>query len=60
MYFGRVMSLTLLAFAGFGLVSLPLSILADTVGERAVLGGMGTGVALLTVYFGPRLLRAGD
>ena len=46
-YIGRVMSLTLLAFAGFGLMALPFGILADAVGERATLGVMAVGVTLL-------------
>jgi MFS family permease len=48
-FMGRVMSLTLLAFAGFSLTALPLGMLADALGERVVLSGMGlsvTGIAL--------------
>ncbi len=36
------MSLTTLAFGGFGLMALPIGVLADTIGERgalAILGG---------------------
>ncbi len=43
LFFGRVMSLTMLAFGGFGLMALPIGVLADTIGERgalAVLGGL--------------------
>jgi MFS family permease len=40
-YMGRVMSLTMLAFAGFGLMGLPIGLLADAVGERASLAAMG-------------------
>lgn len=46
-FMGRVMSLSLLAFAGFGLTALPLGALADRFGERAVLIGMGLGVLAL-------------
>ncbi|MFK7894870.1 MAG: MFS transporter [Myxococcota bacterium] len=49
-YMGRVMSLTLLAFAGFSLTALPLGILADVWGERVVLAGMGVVVTLLSIY----------
>jgi predicted MFS family arabinose efflux permease len=44
-YVGRVMSLTMLAFAGFGLVALPIGALADAVGERLTLAAMGAAVA---------------
>jgi MFS family permease len=43
-YMGRVMSLTMLAFAGFGLMALPIGLLADAVGERVTLAVMGTAV----------------
>jgi MFS family permease len=44
-YFGRVFSLTMLAFAGFGLMGLPIGLLADLLGERGVLRVMAVGVA---------------
>jgi hypothetical protein len=50
LYMGRVMSLSLLAFAGFGLTALPLGILADILGERSVLFGMGIGVFCLALW----------
>jgi MFS family permease len=50
LYMGRVMSLSLLAFAGFGLTALPLGALADGIGERNVLAGMGCGVLVLAVF----------
>ncbi len=40
-YVGRVLSLTMLAFAGFGLVGLPVGLIADHVGERETMIGMG-------------------
>ncbi len=49
-YMGRVMSLSLLAFAGFGLTALPLSALADHFGERHVLLGMGSAVLVLSIW----------
>jgi len=48
-FMGRVMSLTLLAFAGFSLTALPLGILADRFGERTVLLGMGIVVVGIAV-----------
>jgi MFS family permease len=36
-YFGRVFSLSMLAFAGNALMSLPVGVLADAIGERATL-----------------------
>jgi MFS family permease len=53
-YLGRVMSLTMLAFAGFGLVGLPVGLLADAVGERGALAVMG---ALLFAIALPCALR---
>lgn len=49
-FMGRVMSLTLLAFAGFSLTALPLGILADRFGERFVLAGMGVAVTVLSLF----------
>ena len=46
-YFGRVFSLTMLAFAGFGLMGLPIGLLADLLGERGVLRAMSAGVVLV-------------
>lgn len=44
---GRVMSSTMLAFAGFGMVALPIGVLADALGERATLAIMATVVCSL-------------
>jgi hypothetical protein len=52
------MSLSLLAFAGFGLTALPLGILADIFGERVVLFGMGIGVLLVSLWMASVLSRA--
>ena len=49
-YMGRVMSLSMLAFAGFGLTALPLGVLADRIGERGVLFGMGATVFVISVW----------
>ncbi|MBW2280729.1 MAG: MFS transporter [Deltaproteobacteria bacterium] len=61
-FFGRVMSLTMLAFAGFGLMGLPIGLLADAVGERFVLAAMGGTVCALVSLFAfipSRASRAG-
>ena len=54
-YFGRVFSLTMLAFAGFGLMGLPIGLLADTVGERNALRAMAAGVAIACAIVALRL-----
>jgi MFS family permease len=46
-YFGRVFSLSMLAFAGLSLLSLPIGVLADAVGERATLLMLGAIVTAL-------------
>jgi MFS family permease len=56
-FIGRVMSLTLLAFAGFGLMSLPYGMLADAVGERQTLMTMGVSVIALSIVFSVGLAR---
>jgi MFS family permease len=56
-YFGRVMSLTMLAFAGFGLMGLPIGFLADAIGERMTLALMGAAVCGITVVITSILLR---
>jgi MFS family permease len=40
-YVGRVMSLTMLSFAGFGLMGLPIGALADALGERITFAALG-------------------
>lgn len=40
-YVGRVMSLSMLSFAGFGLMGLPIGFLADALGERVALAALG-------------------
>ena len=58
-YIGRVMSLALLAFAGFGLMALPYGILADSIGERLALATMGGVVFMTTLIFSVLLIREG-
>jgi len=48
-YHGRVQSLLMFSFSGFGLAALPLGILADAIGLRVTLVGMGvTIIAIMT------------
>lgn len=56
---GRVMSLTMLAFAGFGLMGLPIGALADLVGERSTLSGMSLAVCGLSIALAIGLSRSG-
>ncbi|MFI5315441.1 MAG: MFS transporter [Myxococcota bacterium] len=56
-YFGRVFSLSMLAFAGVSLMSLPVGILADTIGERATLATLSALVSCIAIAAGSRLLR---
>ena len=46
-YVGRVMSLMMLSFAGFGLMGLPIGALADAVGERVTFAAMGVVVCIV-------------
>jgi MFS family permease len=56
-YMGRVVSLSLLAFAGFGITALPLGMLADQIGERWVLLGMGSSVVVISLWMAVIELR---
>lgn len=47
-YHGRVQALAMLAFSGFGLVALPLGLLADAIGLRPTLAIMG-GIAMAAI-----------
>jgi predicted MFS family arabinose efflux permease len=62
-YHGRVQSLMMLAFGGFGVAALPLGLLADAVGLRttlAIMGLLATLVMVASVRFGdaPSVRRA--
>jgi MFS family permease len=57
-YFGRVFSLSMLAFAGVSLMSLPVGILADAIGERATLATLSGVVFAIALGAGSRLLRS--
>jgi MFS family permease len=45
-YHGRVQSLMMLSFSGFGMAALPLGLVADTIGLRETLAIMGTVVVV--------------
>jgi MFS family permease len=50
-YHGRVQSLMMLSFSGFGMAALPLGAVADRIGLRETLAAMGCGVvAAMAVY----------
>jgi MFS family permease len=50
-YHGRLQSLVMLGFSGFGIAALPLGLLADEVGLRPTLAAMGTVVGGIVVLF---------
>ncbi len=56
-YFGRVFSLTMLAFAGFGLMGLPVGLLADAIGERATLVVLSVVVCAIALSIAALLRR---
>ena len=56
-YFGRVFSLTMLAFAGVSLMGLPVGALADWVGERRAVAGLAGLVLAIAVTVTARLRR---
>ncbi|MGH7338181.1 MAG: MFS transporter, partial [Myxococcota bacterium] len=56
-FFGRVMSLTMMAFAGFGVMGLPIGWLADAIGERGTLAAMGAAVMVAVVWTSAALAR---
>jgi predicted MFS family arabinose efflux permease len=50
-YHGRMQSLMMLSFSGFGMAALPLGLLADAIGLRATFVAMGcTAIAAMVVY----------
>ena len=49
-YVGRVISLTMLSFGGFGLMALPIGYLADAFGERATVAGSGVAVCVVVIW----------
>jgi MFS family permease len=56
-YFGRVFSLTMLAFAGTSVMGLPISALADAISERRTLAALAGAVVLIAAGIGAQLRR---
>lgn len=50
-YHGRIQSLVMLGFSGFGIAALPLGVLADTIGLRATFVVMGVVVLVIMALF---------
>jgi MFS family permease len=57
-YYGRVISLTSLAFSGFMLMGLPVGLAADRWGERPTLVVLGATVMILVAIISPIIARA--
>lgn len=57
-YFGRVSSLTFMAFAGFLLVSYPVGLLADSIGERPTLVILGLLSVAAVIVVAPLIARS--
>ena len=55
-YHGRIQSLMMLSFSGFGMMALPLGALADNIGITTTMGGMGA-VAMAAVAVSAFLRR---
>lgn len=56
-YFGRVMSVTMMAFGFNSIISYPVGIIADHSGERATLGGLAV-ATMMVVLIGMLALRS--
>jgi MFS family permease len=56
-YFGRVFSLSMLAFAGVSLMGLPVGLLADAIGERTTLVALACTVLAIAATVALRLRR---
>jgi MFS family permease len=56
-FHGRIQSLVMLGFSGFGIAALPLGLLADAFGLRATFVGMGVVVGGIMVVFATRRTR---
>ncbi|HEU5083666.1 MAG TPA: MFS transporter [Acidimicrobiales bacterium] len=50
-FHGRIQSLVMLGFSGFGIAALPLGVLADAIGLRTTFALMGGVVALISLLF---------
>jgi MFS family permease len=53
-YHGRIQSLVMLGYSGFGIVALPLGLAADAFGLRPTLAGMGIAVLAIVAVFASR------
>ena len=51
LYHGRIQGLVMLSFGAFGIAALPLGVLADAIGLRQTLAGMGAVVILIIGVF---------
>jgi MFS family permease len=56
-YFGRVFSLSMLAFAGVSIMGLPVGALADAIGERTTLRVLAGTVVAIAIVAGARMRR---
>jgi MFS family permease len=56
-YHGRLQGTVMLGFSGFGIVALPLGVLADEIGLRSTLGLMGATVVAIMLVFNLRRRR---
>ena len=56
-YHGRIQSLIMLGFSGFGIVALPLGLLADAIGLRTTLVLMGAAALATTAIYTKRATR---
>jgi MFS family permease len=59
-YHGRIQSLVMLGFSGFGIAALPLGVLADAIGLRTTLIIMGSTVLVVMAVFVWRRRRFRD
>ena len=59
-YFGRVFSLSMLAFAGVSIMGLPVGALADAIGERATLRVLAGAVVAIAIGVRVRMRRLAD
>jgi MFS family permease len=59
-YFGRVFSLSMLAFAGVSIMGLPVGALADAIGERTTLRVLAATVVTIAIVAGVRMRRLPD
>ena len=56
-YHGRMQSMVVLGFSGFGLAALPLGILADAVTLEVTLAGMGVVVLVVSAVFSAKRVQ---